>query len=520
MEILWLLMAYIFGLGVSRLKLPPLVGYLLAGIILSFFGITPTDSLHEIGHLGVLFLLFTVGLHLRFKSILRLEVIGAGGIHLLISGAVFAGVAYAFGYEVIPSLIIGTLLGFSSTVLAAKALEARGELGAFHARVSIGILILQDIVAIVVLALTGGGSPSVWSLLLLGLPFLRPLLIRIVVASGHSELQLLSGLLLAIGGGALFEVMGLSSELGALAAGALLSGHRTADELSEKLWGIKEAFLIGFFFEVGLNGLPGGEVINFALLVLALLPLKSVLFFFLLIFFKLRSRNSFMVTATLSSYSEFTLIAGGVAAAGGFISTDIVTGLALITAASYVINAPLTANSNSIWARLEHKLVPLERNTKHPGQQVVSLGGAEYLVVGMGQAGTSAYESLKFKEKKVTGMEVDPAKIEANLKEKRRVVYGDAQDPELWENLDLSGVRSVILAIANEGTKVEATTLMRKYGYKGSIVALTMRSDEYKALQEAGATSVCLPMAQAGKKLAELSMDEIENSSSFNLIIE
>ena len=117
-------------------------------------------------------------------------------------------------------------------------------------------------------------------------------------------------------------------------------------------------------------------------------------------------------------------------------------------------------------------------------------------------------------------MEVDPAKIEANLKEKRRVVYGDAQDPELWENLDLSGVRSVILAIANEGTKVEATTLMRKYGYKGSIVALTMRSDEYKALQEAGATSVCLPMAQAGKKLAELSMDEIENSSSFNLIIE
>ena len=307
MEILWLAAAYVLGMAVSRLKLPPLVGFLGAGIVLSFFGFETTDTLHEIGHLGVLFLLFTVGLHLRIKSIIRPEVLGAGGIHLALTAAVFGLIASFFGYGLTESIIIGILLGFSSTVLAAKALEDRGELGAYHARVSIGILILQDIVAIALLALTGGGVPSVWSFALLALPLFRPLILKALVASGHDELQLLFALILAIGGGALFEVVGLSSELGALVAGALISGHKLADELTHKLWGLKEAFLVGFFLEVGLAGLPEYNELIFCLVILALLPLKSVLYFFLLVGFKLRSRNSFLVTTTLTSYSEFTL---------------------------------------------------------------------------------------------------------------------------------------------------------------------------------------------------------------------
>lgn len=514
MEILWLAAAYILGVGVSKIKLPPLVGFLGAGIILSFFGYEATDTLHEIGHLGVLVLLFTVGLHLRLKSIIRPEVLGAGGIHLVITAGIFTGISLLFGYTLLQGAIIGTMLGFSSTVLAAKALESRGELGAFHARVSIGILILQDIVAIALLAMTGGGTPSVWSLGLLLLPFARPLIIRALKESGHDELQLLFGLLLAIGGGALFETLGLSSELGALAFGALLSGNKLGDELSHKLWGLKEAFLVGFFLEVGLAGLPGMDEIIFCLVILALLPLKSVLFFFLLTGFNLRARNAFLVMATLSSYSEFTLIAGIVAVAGGFIPATVVTAFALLVAVSYAINAPFAANVNSIWAKVEYSLLRFERDTKHPGQQVVSLGSANYLVVGMGQAGSSAYEYLKFRDYKVIGMDVDPAKLEENINSKRRVVYGDARDPELWENIDLSNIKSIMLAIPNSETKIEATRLLRKYGYTRDIVALTMRSDEHKALKEAGASAVCLPMSQAGKKLAELSLTEGETTST------
>lgn len=522
MEILWLALAYVLGMFVQAIRLPPLIGYLAAGIILSLTGLEiNTYVIHEIGHLGVLLLLFTVGLHLRLKNIVQPEVFGAGGLHLLISAGIFTGIASLFGYDLTAAIIIGVLLGFSSTVLAAKALEARGELGAYHARVAIGILILQDLVAIVILALTGGGLPSIWSLGLLILPFARPLILKLFVASGHEELQLLFGLILAVGTGGLFEVLGLSSELGALAAGALLSGHAQADELAEKLWGLKEAFLVGFFLEVGLAGLPDMSSMIFALVVLVVLPIKSLMFFFFLIGFKLRSRNAFMVTTTLTSYSEFTLIAGAVAMSSGFIPESALIAMALITAASYAINAPISSNANRLWNKFEFKLIPFERDVKHPGHQVVNLGGAHYLIVGMGQAGAAAYDYLKERDYRVTGMDSDPARIEKNIKERRRVVYGDAYDPELWQNIDLSEVTSVILSMSNPTTKIQATKMLRENNYSNDIYALTIRDEEHAGLAEAGANAVCLPMKQAGRKLAELSLsDEIEGSMSLNLLMD
>lgn len=506
MDILWVGVAFIFGMLFSRIKLPPLVGYLAAGAALSAYGYESGEALKEIAHLGVLFLLFTVGLHLRLKNIIRTEVLGTGGLHLLMSTIIFTPIALAFGYSPIASLIIAVVLGFSSTVLTAKNLERRGELGAFHGRVAIGILILQDIVAIVLLGLTSGAAPSPWSLALLGLPLIRPAIIKVVALSSEEELKLLFALLLALGGGALFEGLGLSSELGALAAGMLLSGERIADELAKKLWGLKEAFLVGFFLEVGLAGLPTLQEFYLALAALAILPLKALLFFGLMLAFKLRARTSFIATISLTSYSEFTLIAGTVAASGGFIPSGVVVAFALLTAISFALNAPLSTWEERIWQKFESVLVSFERDVRHPDQQTIALGSAEYLVVGMGNAGQAAYDRLKKEEKQVVGMDIDPARIEGNLTEGRRVIYGDMQDIELWNNLDLSNIKSVILAIGTPEAKVNATRYMRKNKYLGTIYALTMRNEEFKALGEAGASAVCLPITQAGRKLAELSL--------------
>lgn len=506
MDILWIGMAFIFGMLVSRIKLPPLVGYLAAGGILSAYGYEAGAALHEIAHLGVLFLLFTVGLHLRLKNIIRSEVIGTGGIHLLISTGIFLPVALVLGYPLTASLIISIVLGFSSTVLTAKNLERRGELGAFHGRVAIGILILQDIVAIALLGLTSGTSPSPWSLALLGLPLIRPAIIKIVELSEEEELKLLFALMLALGGSALFEGVGLSSELGALIAGMLLSGHHIADELSKKLWGLKEAFLVGFFLEVGLTGLPGLQDFYLALAALAILPLKSMLFFGLMLAFKLRARTSFIATISLTSYSEFTLIAGSVAASAGFIPPGVVIAFALLTAISFALNAPLAIWEEQLWKRMETALSKFERDVRHPDQQIISLGSAEYLVVGMGNAGQAAYDHLKKEEKHVVGMDIDPARIERNLEEGRRVIYGDMQDVELWNDLDLTNLRSVILAIGTLESKVNATRYLRDNKYDGSILALTMQEEEQIALGKAGASAVCLPITEAGRKLAELSI--------------
>lgn len=517
MDILWIGMAFIFGMLVSRVKLPPLVGYLAAGMLLSVYGYEAGSALHEVAHLGVLLLLFTVGLHLRLKNIFRIEVLGTGGIHLLFSTAIFVPVALAFGYSLLASLIIAVVLGFSSTVLTAKNLERRNELGAFHGRVAIGILILQDIVAIVLLGLTSGTVPSPWSLALFGLPFIRPAVIKIVELSNEEELKLLFALMLAIGGGAAFEGVGLSSELGALAAGMLLSGHEVADELSKKLWGLKEAFLVGFFLEVGLAGFPSLQDFYLALAAIAILPLKAVMFFVLMLIFKLRARTSFVATITLTSYSEFTLIAGSVAASAGFIPEGVVVAFALLTAISFGLNAPISIWEEELWERMETFLIRFERDVRHPDQQTISLGSAQFLVVGMGNAGQAAYDRLKKEEKHVVGMDIDPARIESNLSEGRRVIYGDMQDIELWSSLDLTGIQSVILAIGSPEAKVNATKYMRSNKFEGSIYALTTQEEEHKALAKAGASAVCLPITQAGQKLAELSLSDKSGSEEMIL---
>lgn len=508
MDVLWIGVAFIFGMSVSRLKLPPLVGYLAAGIALWAYGYEAGDALHEIAHLGVLFLLFTVGLHLRLKNIFRMEVFGTGGIHLLISTILFTPIALIFGYNMEAALIIAIVLGFSSTVLTAKNLERRGELGAFHGRVAIGILILQDIVAIILLGLTSGTAPSPWSLLLVGLPLIRPAILKLIQLSEEEELKLLFGLVLALGGGTLFELLGLSSELGALVAGMLLSGKTVADELAKKLWALKEAFLVGFFLEVGLAGLPNMQDLYLALAALAILPIKALLFFGLMLWFKLRARTAFIATISLTSYSEFTLIAGSVAAAAGFIPAGVVVAFALLTAVSFVLNAPFAIWEEKLWQKLEVTLSKFERDVRHPDQQSISLGTAEYLVIGMGNAGQAAYDRYKKEDKNVVGLDIDPARIEQNLSEGRRVIYGDMQDIELWDNLDLTQLKSVILAIGTPEAKVNATKLMRANNFNKTIYALTFRDDEHEALRKAGASAVCMPITQAGRKLAELSLSD------------
>ncbi|MFU8812155.1 MAG: cation:proton antiporter [Balneolaceae bacterium] len=508
MDIIWIGIAFIFGLGVSRLQLPPLVGYLAAGLALAAFGYEPGDMLKEISHLGVIFLLFTVGLHIRLKNILRIDILGIGLTHLLISTAIFTPISLYFGYDLQAAIIIAITLGFSSTVLTAKNLERRNELGAFYGRAAIGILIIQDLVAIGIIAYTGGGTPSLWGLSLFALPVIRPLLIKLLGVVRDDELWMLFGLGLALGGATLFELFDLSGELGALAAGMLLAADERADEIGKKMWGVKEAFLVGFFLEVGLIGFPTLSGYLFIGVMLLLLPLKSILFYLLFMAFKFRARTGYLATVSLTAYSEFTLIAGAVASANGFIPEEAMVVLGLLTAISYAVNAPITINEEKLWKRWEKWLLTFERDVRHPEHQTVSLGSAEFLIIGMGNAGRAAYDKLKEQGKPVIGMDIDPDRIERNLGDGRRVVYGDIQDTDLWTNMDLTKVKSIMIAMGNENVKENATKTLRSVGFNGLIYVLTMREEEAEKMQRAGASAVSIPIREAGERLAAMSMPD------------
>lgn len=144
-----------FGLGfaVSLLGLPPLVGYLAAGFALSLLGFSGGDLLHELAHTGVLLLLFTVGLKLRWRSLFRPEVYVGGLLQLTLVGAALTLTLLLFGLAWRPAVFLAVGLAFSSTVLAVKLLEEKRELRAYHGRVAVGVLVVQDLVAVGMMSL-------------------------------------------------------------------------------------------------------------------------------------------------------------------------------------------------------------------------------------------------------------------------------------------------------------------------------------------------------------------------------
>ena len=507
MDIVWIGLAFLFGLILNRLHIPPLVGYLLAGLGLSFTSYEPGFMLHEIAHLGVIFLLFTVGLHISLKNILQKEVLGPGLIHLFISSVIFVPVSLYFGLSVEAAVIVAVTLGFSSTVLAAKGLENRNELGSYYGRLSIGILIVQDLVAIGIIAYAGGGIPDPWAIILLALPLTRPFLSQLLHIVQRDELLLLMSLSLAVGGSALFEWVNLSGELGALVMGMLFVNDDKGDQLEKKIWGIKEAFLVGFFLEIGLGGLPDLQGYYLIGTLLLLLPLKAILFFVLFIAFRLRARTSFLSTITLTAYSEFTLIAGAVAASAGIISQELIVILGMLTAISYIINAILVRNEDLIWQKINSFLRSFERDVKHPDHQPVSLGAAKYLVIGLGQTGKAALNHFKSLNVPAVGIDINPDRVKEMLDEGCRVLYADAQDAFFWEELDMAKLQAILIAMSGEiHTKEYIIKQLRKKNFTGPIRVLTQNEREDELVLNAGAEPVSVPSVQMGQKMAELSL--------------
>jgi predicted Kef-type K+ transport protein len=499
MVAVWITVALALGLAAWRIGLPPLVGFLAAGFVFSALGMHPTPMLVELAHAGVLLLLFAVGLKLRLKTLLRFEVWGTTILHLVATAAFGAAVIYAFeGLSWMASLLLAMTLGFSSTVLAAKVLEGNRELRAVHGRLAIGILIVQDIVAVGLIAVIASKTPSPYALLLLLLPFARRPIMWLLDFVGHGELLLLFGAALALGAGEGFGQLGLSPELGALLLGTMLADHRRAQELTDALWGLKELFLVGFFLNVGLSGPPTWEAFREGAWLLLLLPFQGIIFFLLLIGSGLRARTSFLTAVSLTTYSEFTLIVADMAVQNGLFGQQWLVVGAVTVALSFVLAAPLNTYAHQIYAWLGPWLERLERDKRHPDDEPISLGSAEILVVGMGRVGGGAYDYLRDQRETIVGIDSDPGKIESNIRQGRRVAYADAEDPAFWQLLNLDRLRAIMLAVPDLEAKITAARALRRRGFKGLISATHLYPEEYAPLIEAGCDSSYNYYTEAG----------------------
>ncbi|WP_372891759.1 cation:proton antiporter [Rhodosalinus sp.] len=498
--------AFVCGLAVRPLGLPPLVGFLAAGFLINAFGPrlgmpeTTGPILEHLADLGVLLLLFTVGLKLKLRQIAEPHVVGSALAHFTLSVAVFTPIAWLFfADDWTVALLVGIALAFSSTVLAAKMLEAKRELANFHGRSAIGILIVQDIIAIVVLAIFSGKVPEPWALLVFATPLLRPVLHRILDLAGRDEVLVITGMALSlVFGGVGFEVIGLKGEIGALVMGLLLSNHPRAQELSDSLWALKEVFLVGFFLSIGMSGLPDWDALVFAVLLGLMLPLKGVGFFFLLIAFRLRARSAFLTALSLTAYSEFGLIV----AAGIPMAEPFLVPLAIAVSISFVVAAPLNRAAHPLFERYATRLQPFQRATRHPDEQPSDLGDADVLVFGMGRTGSAAYEALAEEGWRPVGLDADTYKAKTHAEAGRRVIFADAEDSNFWSGVRLDGIRAAVLAMDDIEAKLISARTLRARGFEGPIVAHALYEDDVAKITEAGADETHYTMREAGRSLA------------------
>ncbi|MCF2947071.1 cation:proton antiporter [Paraglaciecola aquimarina] len=521
MEFAFILLAFVFGLVLKLLRLPTLIGYLLAGFTLNYFDFTATQALQNIANFGITLMLFTIGLKLNIKDLYKKEVwlgsishtfIWITLINVLLISLSWIGLSAFAELDWTTQALLAFSLSFSSTVCIVKILEDNGEIKTRHGTLAIGILVMQDIIAVLFLVIATGKVPSVWALGLLLLFFVKPLWSKILESVGHGELLVLSGFMLAFGGYELFELVGVKGDLGALIIGMFVATHQKSAELSKSLMSFKDLFLIGFFLTIGLSELPTLELTLTALVLCLFIPIKFVLFFKLFSLLKLRARTSYLASLVLSNYSEFGLIVVALLVNLKWLPQEWLVVLAIAVSFSFVLTSFAYKNSHNQYNRLKLKLKFFEQNVRLPEDTFVQPKDAEIIVIGLGRVGKGAYASLhQMVGRKVWGMDADPVRINKLKKLGYQVLVGDGEDVDLWENMDLTKVNLVLLALPSIDDICNITEQLQHANYQGKIASIARYQDQVEPLLKAGSDKVFNFFTEAGTGFAEESLQLILN---------
>jgi glutathione-regulated potassium-efflux system ancillary protein KefC len=512
-DVAWVSLAFVLGFGARSVGLPPLVGFLATGFFLNALGMASGDVLQKLADLGITLLLFTVGLKLNPRMLLRPQVWAVTSLHTGIVIAVFGigifllallGAPLFSDLDFKKALMVAFALSFSSTVFVVKNLEETGAMRSLYGRIAIGILIMQDLAAVAFLAASVGKLPSVWALLLFLLIPLRPLLHLLLEKTGYGELLILYGLVLALGGAELFELSGVKDDIGALVMGVLIASHPKADDMAKTMLGFKDLFLVGFFLSIGMTGQLSVEVVVIGIFLVPFVFAKSALFFRLMTRFNLRSRTALLATFNLSNYSEFGLIVAAIGVANGWLEAEWLVVISIALSLSFVLASPLANKGDQIYSTYRDFWLRFQREARLPEDRLLHTKGATIAIFGMGRVGTGAYDRMRETHgETVVGIDSDAEQVQRHHEVGRNVMRGAPSDADFWELVDRDHqIDLVMLALPNLKASLDALERLREIKFTGRIAATARHPDEEEHLRSAGATAVYNFYAEAGSGFA------------------
>lgn len=513
-------LASLFGYIVMKMKLPLVVAYLLAGVCLS---IVAVFDLHHAGifsflpEIGIAFVLFLIGMELDLREIKALgkPIITASVGQIVLSSLAGFAIAGALGFNATESIFLGLGLSFSSTVVVIKLLLEKRDLSSLYGKLAIGILLVEDLVAIIVLMGISVGSsmfqtglqdslPFVtFALKAVGLFFLTFILSKFVLervfdaVAKSVELLFLTALTWCFIFTTLAIVSGFSVVIGAFLAGVALASSPYHLQIQGKIKPLRDFFVTLFFVYLGTEA-KVADLINhpIAIIVLTLyaITIKPIIYLAILGIYGFRKHTMFQSSLNLSQVSEFSLVMLLVGFKAGLVSQSTLSVMAAVGVLSIVISSIMVSQSRRIY-NFTMPLIKFFESKKRHFLEIEAVEEVEnhVVVIGANRVGNPVINYLRHQKIPLIVVDFNPHTVEKLRDNGFNVIFGDISDPEIVDGLRLEKAKLIISTITTMQDNEMLLEECHRKKIQAKIVVRATDSMHAKALKDLGADYVILP---------------------------
>ena len=541
-----ILIVSVVSIFIHYIKQPLIIGYIISGIIAGHYFlniITDGSGIELFSKLGIIILLFTIGLNLdpnTMKEVGKDSILG--GFLQVVFTTLFGFILsfYILNFSLISSVFIGLALALSSTIIVLKILSDKGHIDKLHGKISVGILLLQDILSAIILVvlsifkknpdvpLYGGQGMIIFTfivkiiILVLIYILIRNFVLKKSVAlfASSQETLLLFGLGTAFLMAFIFYGFGFSLEIGALFAGVALASSNFAKEISSRLKPIQDFFIALFFVFLGADLIvenPSSILFPVIIFTLFVIIIKLLVTFFVLNVSGHRTRTSFYVAVSLTQVSEFSLIMLGLVALDGYIDKNILSIITIVAMISISISAYMMVYVEEFYSYMRNIFKKIEirkNNFKIIKDEARDL---DAVIFGFDRIGHEFVDVFKKLDYRYLVIDINPKYIEKAVESGASAIYGDAEDLGFLEENNILGSKMIISTIPNFRTNLYLVENYKKKNKEGIIVAIAHDEVKSKALYEAGANYVIMPYHLGAYHAGEMLLGFKENPEIFEI---
>ncbi|MCC4239488.1 cation:proton antiporter domain-containing protein [Thalassospira povalilytica] len=522
-ELFLILAAAVVAVPIAhRLRANSIIGFLIGGFCIGPFGfglITEREDISTVAELGVVFLLFMIGLELSRE---RLRVIGGrfaalGLLQILVSMAAIMGVLALLDLPLAASLVIAGALALSSTAIILKQLSDDRQLNTRFGRAALAILLVQDVAVgpfliMVQAAGNAGTETSPWISILLGFGsvalllvagrYLLPHLFRYIASLKNPELFAIGTLFVVLAASTLTEVSGLSMALGAFIAGVMLAETEFRHQIEADIAPFRGVFLSLFFMSVGMsvNANVVYEQFGSVLLwLIALLLIKTAVLFVLSLAIRFERGSALRVAMSLAAGGEFAFVMFALAAQNGAIPRDLAAMLIPVVALSMALTPTLI----NLGHRIEEKLHPKEDDQLGPISDETEGIHQHVLVIGSGRVGRVLARLLKTRDIPFIVLDSDAQQVSRGRAEGLPVFFADGSRPETFRAAHTDEARIAVVAMGNPHATEKTVALLRQHYPHLKIFARAQDITHIGPLSRSGADAAIPEVLETGLRLSD-----------------